>query len=228
MNKFGIFGAAFMLSGLLASAAFANNLTSLGVDANGNTAWRFTSTAQTPQLVKLERAGSGGASTTYLVNPGQSVAINGPAGTYIATFEDGKRVTKASGPQPYNPGPTNGQDGQDGAPGRDGVDGQDGAPGRDGRDADTAAIEREMRKIRGQQAADRATGNLQTRTAAQGQWTGALGISGNEYGADGIAGGVRYGISDRADLYAIVGVSDSGEMSWGVGATFILGGNPAR
>lgn len=207
---------------LTAGAAAANNLTSLGVDANGNTAWRFTSTADAPQLVKLERAGSGGASTTYLVNPGQSVAINGPAGTYIATFEDGRRVTKASGPQLYNPGPVNGQDG---APGRDGVDGQDGAPGRDGRDADTAAIERELRKVRGQMAADRATGNLQTRTAAEGQWTGALGISGNEYGADGIAAGVRYGISDRADLYAIVGMSDRGQVSWGVGATFILGGN---
>ena len=93
-----------------------------------------------------------------------------------------------------------------------------GAPGKD---ADTAVINR----IRGQASADRAVGSLQTRTPIAGQWTGSMGLSGTGGSVDGIAGGVRYGLSDRSDLYIVVGRSFGGETSWGAGATFILGGN---
>ena len=100
-----------------------------------------------------------------------------------------------------------------------------GAPGRDGKDVDTAAINAQLGRIRGQASADRAVGSLQTRTPIAGQWTGSMGLSGTGGSVDGIAGGVRYGLSDRSDLYVVIGRSFGGETSWGAGATFILGGN---
>jgi len=100
-----------------------------------------------------------------------------------------------------------------------------GAPGKDGKNADTAAINAQLGRIRGQASADRAVGSLQTRTPIAGQWTGSMGLSGTGGSVDGIAGGVRYGLSDRSDLYIVVGRSFGGETSWGAGATFILGGN---
>ena len=163
--------------------------------------------------------------------PQGETGAEGPAGPTGPQGEAG-----IQGPQgevgPQGEAGIQGPQGEAGPAGADGQDGRNGIDGKDGRDYSADAIaslnsryDSQMRNLRGQQAADRATGNLQTRTAAEGQWTGAIGISGNEYGADGIAAGVRYGISDRADLYAVVGVSDRGQTSWGVGATFILGGN---
>jgi len=84
--------------------------------------------------------------------------------------------------------------------------GTDGINGRDGIDG-LAAI-----------------ATLQTRTPIKGQWTGAFGLSGDANGADGVALGARYGISDRSDVYVVIGQSFDGDTSWGVGATFILGG----
>ena len=100
-----------------------------------------------------------------------------------------------------------------------------GAPGRDGKNADTAAINAQLSRIRGQASADRAVGSLQTRTPIAGHWTGSMGLSGTGGSVDGIAGGMRYGLSDRSDLYVVIGRSFGGETSWGAGATFILGGN---
>lgn len=115
-----------------------------------------------------------------------------------------------------------GRDGADGAPGKDGKDGKDGL---DGKNADTAAINAQLGRIRGQASADRAVGSLQTRTPIAGQWTGSMGLSGTGGSVDGVAGGARYGFSDRSDIYVVVGRSFGGETSWGLGATFILGGN---
>jgi len=109
--------------------------------------------------------------------------------------------------------------------GEAGAPGKDGRNGRDGKNADTSAINAQLNHIRGQASADRAAGNLQTRTPIAGQWTGSMGLSGTGGSVDGIAGGVRYGLSDRSDLYIVVGRSFGGETSWGAGATFILGGN---
>ena len=112
--------------------------------------------------------------------------------------------------------------------GKDGKQGKDGTNGRDGRDginADTSEINAQLSRIRGQASADRAAGNLQTRTPIAGQWTGSFGLSGAGASVDGIAGGVRYGLSDRSDLYLVVGKAFNGGTSWGAGATFILGGN---
>jgi len=102
--------------------------------------------------------------------------------------------------------------------------GETGAPGQNGTNADTSAINAQLARIRNQASADRAVGSLQTRTPIKGQWTGALGLSGTGNGVDGVSGGVRYGLSDRADLYAVVGQSFNGQTSWGVGATFVFGG----
>jgi len=52
-----------------------------------------------------------------------------------------------------------------------------------------------------------------------------MGLSGTGGSVDGIAGGVRYGWTDRSDIYVVVGRSFGGETSWGAGATFIIGGN---
>lgn len=107
--------------------------------------------------------------------------------------------------------------------------GKDGAPGKDANTAAIyagfAAVKDGFSRVRGQLRADRAMGSLQTRTPIAGQWTGSFGLSGEGPRVDSIAGGVRYGLSDRSDLYVVVGRSFSGETSWGAGATFILGGN---
>jgi len=112
--------------------------------------------------------------------------------------------------------------GEAGAPGKDGRNGLD---GKNGKNADTAAINAQLNRIRGQASADRAMGSLQTRTPIAGQWTGSFGLSGAGAIVDGVAGGVRYGLSDRSDLYLVVGKAFDGGTSWGAGATFILGGN---
>lgn len=63
--------------------------------------------------------------------------------------------------------------------------------------------------------------SLQTRTPTKGQWTGSLGISGDDGGATGAAVGARYGVTDNSDVYIVIGTSDD-EMSWGAGVTFTL------
>lgn len=191
-----------------AAPTFANNLTSLGVDANGQTAWRIESTATGPQTVTLRKAGGG--SVDFIVNPGLTTFVipNSTAGTYIAEFQAGTRdrVTKASGPQLFSNAPVNG------------VDGADGKDGRDGKDADTAAL-------RSQMAADRALGALQTRTAAAGETTLSIGISGTvDEGIDGIAAGVRYGFDGTTDVYGVIAHGAGGSTSFGIGVTVVLGG----
>lgn len=89
-------------------------------------------------------------------------------------------------------------------------------------DADRAAAAELRRAIYGQVAADRAAGNLQTRTPSAGQLTGALGVSGDETGANGLSVGARYGLSDRTDIWTVIGVSESRHISWGAGVSFIL------
>jgi hypothetical protein len=201
---------------LTANTGFANNLTSLGVDAGGNTAWRITSTATGPQTVALRKAGGG--TVSFIVNPGVTnvVVPGGTGGTYIASFESGERssVTKASGPQFFSATPAPASDGAPGADGQDGEDGVDGVDGRDGKDVSMSRA-----------AADRGLAALQTRTPMIGQWTGAAGLSGTDEGADAVAFGVRYGISSRADVYGVMSQSFEGDTSWGIGSTFVLGGN---
>ncbi|WP_162561670.1 hypothetical protein [Yoonia vestfoldensis] len=193
-----------------ANAGYANNLTSLGVDANGNTAWRLTSTATGPQTVGLSK--HGGGTVSFIVNPGVTnvVVPGGTGGTYIANFESGDRnsVTKASGAQLFSATPA---PAAQGAPGADGLDGIDGVDGRD------ISMSRA--------AADRGLAALQTRAPMIGQWTGAAGLSGTDDGADAMAFGLRYGISSRADIYGVMSQSFDGDTSWGVGSTFVLGGS---
>lgn len=136
---------------------------------------------------------------------------NGPCSPGNAVFCD---IQGPAGPQ----GPA-GADGKDGRDGVDGAAGADGTSGRDGRDGRILNAKR----YESQMGADRAAGTLQTRTPTEGRWTGAAGISGTQYGADGISVGARYGLSDRSDIYVVIGQSFDGETTWGVGATFILG-----
>ena len=112
----------------------------------------------------------------------------------------------------------NGTDGDQGPKGDTGAAGRDGTNGLNGIDA-------VARYSVSQNAADRGLASLQTRTAKDGQWTGALGLAGSD-DLDAIAGGVRYGFTDRMDGYAVLSVPFSGsDVAWGVGVTFILGGN---
>ena len=114
-----------------------------------------------------------------------------------------------------------GPKGPKGDTGPQGVAGTNGMDGRDG----TNGIDAVARYSKSQDAADRGLGSLQTRTAKAGQWTGALGLAGSD-DLDAIAGGVRYGFTDRVDGYAVLSVPFSGsDVAWGVGVTFILGGN---
>ena len=114
-----------------------------------------------------------------------------------------------------------GPQGPKGDPGPQGVAGTNGMDGRDG----TNGIDAVARYSKSQDAADRGLGSLQTRTAKAGQWTGALGLAGSD-DIDAIAGGVRYGFTDRMDGYAVLSVPFKGsDVAWGVGVTFILGGN---
>lgn len=124
-------------------------------------------------------------------------------GALLATQADAEQIAKPT-PRPAPvaiPGPV----------------GPAGAPGINGRDADT-------RKVASYIAATGAMASLQTRTPTAGQWTGAFGLSGTDYGSDGVTAGVRYGLSDRADLYAVVGHSRFGGTVWGVGASWVIGG----
>jgi hypothetical protein len=91
-----------------------------------------------------------------------------------------------------------------GETGQQGIAGTDGRNGIDGRDASSALAA------------------LQTRTPAVGQWTGAIALSGDEGGANGVSGGVRYGLSDTSDIYAVIGQSRDG-TSWGVGLSWTFG-----
>jgi hypothetical protein len=88
--------------------------------------------------------------------------------------------------------------------------------------AEQRVISRRVDAMYGQVAADRAAGTLQTRTPTIGQWTGAFGISGDETGATGLSAGARYGLSDSADIWTVIGVSESQHISWGAGVSFIL------
>jgi len=117
----------------------------------------------------------------------------------------------------YVQGPK-GDTGPQGVAGINGKDGTDGINGINGLNA--VAL-----YSKSQDAADRGLGSLQTRTAKAGQWTGALGLAGSD-DLDAIAGGVRYGFTDRMDGYAVLSVPFKGsDVAWGVGVTFILGGN---
>lgn len=86
-----------------------------------------------------------------------------------------------------------------------GFSGSDGKDGQNGRDALSAIA------------------TLQTRTPIAGQWTGAFGLTGS-HSVDGAALGVRYGLSDRSDVYAIVGHSRDGVTTWAAGVTWTFGG----
>ena len=113
-----------------------------------------------------------------------------------------------------------GPKGKNGDPGPQGAAGTNGMDGRDG----TNGLNAVARYSKSQDAADRGLGSLQTRTAKAGQWTGALGLAGSD-DLDAIAGGVRYGFTDRVDGYAVLSVPFSGsDVAWGVGVTFVLGG----
>ena len=92
--------------------------------------------------------------------------------------------------------------GPQGAPGPQGPAGTNGRDGIDG----LAAI-----------------ATLQTRTPTDGQWTGAFGLTGSD-SVDGAALGVRYGLSDSTDVYAIVGHDRDGHTTWAAGVTWAFGG----
>jgi len=118
---------------------------------------------------------------------------------------------------PAGPAGPQGPAGQDGAPGADGAPGLDGAPGIDGLNG---ADGRD-----GRDGTDGATwAFLQTRTPEAKQLTGAIALAGQS-SVDSVAMGLRYGISDRADIYAVVAHSSSGDTAWALGMSFVLGGN---
>lgn len=123
----------------------------------------------------------------------------------------------------------NGVDGTDGVDGRDGSAGADGVDGTDGADADYEIVSDMINEYHfeslSQRAADRGLASIQTRTAMSGQWTGSIGLSGTEDGADAVNFGMRYGVTDRLDLYAVGSKAFDGDgLAWGAGATFVIGG----
>lgn len=75
-----------------------DNLTSLGLDANGNAAFRIRSA--TPQTVSIARAGGG--AQQFTVGAGDTIVNLGSPGTFIMSSADG-RFTKATGPQEFSP-----------------------------------------------------------------------------------------------------------------------------
>lgn len=200
MKKIITLTAATILAG---TASHATNLTSLGVNAEGNTVWRITNSSSEPQEVELRRYGKGGSSKTYLVNPDERLVVEaGQPGTYIAEFEDGPKKTKASGPQVYTPTPTTGPKGDTGADGIDGVDGKDGADGKD------VSYEQYMSDM----ATVAALGGLEMRTPYEGGFVWSLGVAGlnNEFGdAYALSGGIGYGISQNMSGYAKISVGDN-------------------
>lgn len=147
---------------------------------------------------------------------------NGPCSPGNAVFCDlqgpqgPKGDTGAQGPA--------GQDGKDGATGPQGPQGVAGVGGTNGRDGLNGTnglngINADTKRVLDQMAADRAVGTLQTRTPTKGSWTGAIGLSGSENGADGLSVGARYGISNQTDFYGVLGRSFDGAVTWGVGFT---------
>ena len=164
MKKFTIIAAAFALSGMFATAAFANGP----------------------------------------CNPGNAIfcGIQGPQGP--------QGETGATGPQ-----------GPQGETGATGPQGPQGVAGKDGTSAGFSAAS--LKRYESQAAADRAAGMLQTRTPqVKGQWTAAAGFSGTQNGVDAVSVGARYGLSERSDIYVIIGQSFDGETSFGIGASWIL------
>lgn len=145
------------------------------------------------------------------------------AATAIALMAYGTMSTAENGP--CKPGNAvfcgvQGPQGDPGPAGPAGPKGETGATGPRG----PAGASADTRKVQSYIAAVGAMASLQTRTPTEGQFTGALGISGTDYGADGLAGAVRYGLSDRADIYVSVGHSRFGETVWGFGTSFVIGG----
>lgn len=138
---------------------------------------------------------------------------NGPCKPGNASFCG---VQGPAGPQ--------GPQGATGPAGPQGPAGQDGLVALQIIEVPSPELERLRKTTQSYIAATGAMASLQTRTPTEGQWTGALGISGTDYGADGVAGAVRYGISDTSDIYISVGHSRFGGTVWGVGASFVLGG----
>ena len=210
---------------MTSGASYATNLTSLGVNASGNTVWRITNTSDAPREVELRRHG-GGSPTEYIINPGQQLVVEGgQPGTYIAEFDNGPRKTKASGPQTYTP-PSNtgpqgadgrdGVDGQDGADGVDGRDGVDGVDGRDGRDGVDGRDGQDGRSVDySQYLSDMATvagiGGLEMRTPYEGGFVWSMGIAGieNDFGgALAMSAGIGYGITENMSIYGKISVGE--------------------
>jgi len=122
---------------------------------------------------------------------------------------------------PKGPKGNDGEHGEQGPKGDTGARGPAGLNGTNGLNG----IDAVARYSVSQNAADRGLASLQTRTAKDGQWTGALALAGSD-DLDAIAGGVRYGFTDRMDGYAVISVPFKGsDVAWGVGVTFVLGGN---
>lgn len=135
---------------------------------------------------------------------------NGPCNPGNAVFCG---ITGPAGPQ-----------GPQGDRGPAGPAGQDGVTTLRIIEVPSPELQRLRETTRDYVAATGAIAALQTRTPVEGQWTGAVGISGTDYGTDGLSAGVRYGLTDRTDVYAVVGHSRYGGTVWGVGATFVIGG----
>lgn len=93
--------------------------------------------------------------------------------------------------------------GPQGPAGEAGAPGAQGPAGADGTDGATWAF-------------------LQTRTPEANQLTGAIAIGGQP-SLDSVALGLRYGLSDRADIYGVVAHTRSGDTAWALGMSFVLG-----
>ena len=117
-----------------------------------------------------------------------------------------------------------GPQGPQGEPGPAGPAGQDGVTSLRIIEVPSPELQRLRETTRVYVPATCAIASLQTRTPEAGQWTGALGVSGTDYGVDGVSAGVRYGLTDRADVYAVIGGSRYGGTVWGAGVTFVIGG----
>lgn len=178
---------------LTGGVAHAKNLTSLGVNPAGNTVWRITNTSDAPRLVTLSRHG-GGHAVQYSVNPGELLVVEGAApGTYIATFDDGTRKTKASGPQAYTPPSSTGPKGEDGKDGKDGAD---------GRSIDPSQYLSDMATVIG-------IGGLEMRTPFAGGfvWSAGVATFDNALGTDhALSLGLGYGINPNLSVYVKVSI----------------------
>ena len=177
---------------MTSGASYATNLTSLGVNASGNTVWRITNTSDAPREVELRRHG-GGSPTEYIINPGQQLVVEGgQPGTYIAEFDNGPRKTKASGPQTYTP------------PSNTGPQGADGRDGQDGRSVDYSQYLSDMATVAG-------IGGLEMRTPYEGGFVWSMGIAGieNDFGgALAMSAGIGYGITENMSIYGKISVGE--------------------